>query len=755
MVIALSQQLYQKKNAILVIIIFTALFYGWIWFLIDDLRLLASGNAVFSIIAGIIAMYWLVRTNRILPTVHKRFIYLISIGLFLFLISNLIWFIHLQTGDSTDFPLAAEIFWFLADMFFLAALIHKLRLLYRSISIAPFLFNIIIFMIVAGTLSLHYLINPIEFIANQYLALGIFNLIYPIFDLIFVFIIINIYYMTKNSKEKKTYFFLTLGFLLQVITDTVYSILLIYNQFSYSILLDPLWTLAILLIGYSAFYVEKEKEETTWQFKSIPNIAKDNNLILVTSVIFLTMVVIHRTGWRMDLLIFGLTLSVILIVMKQIVMTKKYGQLLEELWYYAYHDKLTKLYNRPSFLRDMEELITFSSKRNKTFAVMLIDFDRFKNINDTLGHDIGNQLLRKCGKQLIKSINEKDRVYRLGGDEFTIILQNASRQEAITVSERVFHLFSKPLIVEQYQISIKPSIGISMFPDNGMQTGKLLKNADISMYLAKNKGGNQYQFYNKELNYKVQRRMMLEHDLNLALEHKQLLLHYQPKVNLHTRKIIGVEALLRWKHPELGYISPTEFIPIAEDTGQIVPIGDWVFSHACRQLSDWHQKGYNYLTMAVNISARQFKDNEFINNTQKTIDELGIKPCDIELELTESIMKNKEESTKVLKELKEIGVRTSIDDFGTGYSSLSVLKGFPIDAIKIDRSFIHELSEKDKTVMKTIINIGFNLKLDVIVEGIEIEQQVEALLSITDRLIYGQGYLFGKPLVAEEVEKLF
>ncbi|WP_188384939.1 putative bifunctional diguanylate cyclase/phosphodiesterase [Ornithinibacillus halotolerans] len=745
----------RKKHAILFMIVFMTSYYSWIWIFIDQPWMRAFGSAIFPIIGATISIYWLSRPYSILPPVHRRFILMVNTGLVLFLISNGIWLFFLLTNIFLDFPQTAWIFWVLADVLFLAALIYKLRLLYKSNSMGPFLFNIIIFMIAATTFSIHFLINPIVDISKQYQSSLFLNTLYPILDLAIAFVIINIYYMTRHKKERLTYQFLTLGFFVQIITDTVYAVLLINDKYTYGSVIDPLWILAILFIGYSGLYVEEEEEEKFWIFRSKLVTSVDNGLIFNASVIILTALVLESNNWEWDSLTFGLVISIIFIVIRQIIIIKQNRSLLEELWHSAYHDKLTGLTNRTSFLRDIKDLIKFSKQKKKKFAIFLFDFDRFKNINDTLGHNVGNQVLRECAVQLKKSISEVDRVYRLGGDEFTIILQDKSKESCKRVAESILNHFANPLLFNQYHISIKPSIGISIFPDNGETIEKLMKNADISMYLAKSRGGNQYTFYNSELNNMVERKMMMEHDLERAIQKGQFILHYQPKINLQTRKIVGVEALVRWKHPLLGTVPPTEFIAIAEETGQIVAIGNWVLHTACNQIKKWKQMGYDHLHMAINVSARQFEDKNFISDVKEIIDKTGVHPSDIELEITESVVKNIADSSRILKELDLMGIRASLDDFGTGYSSLSVLKDLLIDAIKIDRSFIQEHTDADIAMMKSIMNIGFNFNLEVIVEGIEHEQQVEALLAISNRTIFGQGYLFSKPASAEEIEKLF
>jgi len=642
----------------------------------------------------------------------------------------------------------------MAYAFFFVALIYKLKVLYRSLSMGPYVFNVLIFMIVAISISYHFLVNPIIVLSAENPFYVLFFILYPILDIGIGFLSINIFLMTRYTNEYKAFLFLSLGFFTLIITDTLYVSLLIRDKYVNAGIIDPLWILALLLIGYANFHVDIIKEDKKWTSNNYPK-QRDNGLFLNLSVILLAFLVMHGTGWIWNALVLGLVLSIIVIVIRHIWMIRKHRELLHDLWYHAYHDKLTSLLNRTSYLKDIKDLIDFAEKNQQKFAIMLLDFDRFKNINDTLGHGIGDELLKKCSIVLKQTIPNNGRVYRVGGDEFIIVLQDATEDYCMNIAETILKSFSKALTVDIYQISITPSIGISIYPDNGTTSETLLKNADTSMYLAKSKGKNRYEMFSRELNHKLARRMQIEHDLTQAIDKKEFILYYQPKVNLQTREIIGVEALLRWNHPTLGNIPPDEFIPLAEETGQIVPIGNWVLNETCKQLKECEQSGHKNMMMCINVSVRQFQSMDFLKNVKKAIEATEVNPKQIELEITESIMQNITDSTRILNELRKMGIKSSIDDFGTGYSSLSVLKKLPIDAIKIDRSFIEELSDTDIAMVKTIMSIGYNLKLKVIIEGIEREDQVTKLLEISNRDIYGQGYLFGKPVPAAEFERLF
>lgn len=743
----------QKRNASLFIIFYLVAFYGWLWFYADHTWMRILGASLFPIIGGAVSIYWLYRPFRILSTDHRIFIILLSTGILLPLLSNLYWLFNLLVNGETGYPDLSYVLWLVGYVFLLLTLIYKLKLLYHSLSMGPFLFNILIFMIAAISISYYYLINPIIVLSNEHETLVAVYILYPILDIGIAFLAINIFYMTRYTKEYKAFLYLSLGFLVQIITDTIYIHSLINHHYENGSMIDPLWTLAILLLGYTNFQVEIFSEDIKWISNSYPK-HSDNGLILNLSVIFLAFLVMQSTGWNWNALVLGLVLSIIFIVIRQILMIKQQRELVHDLWYHAYHDKLTGLLNRASYQQDIKNLIKFANENQKKFAIMLLDFDRFKNINDTLGHGIGDQLLQECSIRLKQSIPTNGRVYRVGGDEFIIILQDATESYCKHIAETILDTFSRALTVSIYQISITPSIGISLYPENGSTSETLLKNADTSMYLAKSKGRNQYEVFSPELNNQMARKMQIENDLSQAITNNELLLHYQPKVHLQSRKIVGTEALLRWQHSKLGVLAPDEFIPLAEETGQIVTIGNWVLYNACKQLKQWQENGHDDLLMCINVSVRQFQHKDFLNNVKKVIEQTGVNPASIELEITESIMQNIVDTTRILHELRKMGVQSAIDDFGTGYSSLSVLKDLPIFAIKIDRSFIIDLTEKDIAMVKTIMNIGSNLDLSVIVEGIENKKQLTTLLEISNQDIIGQGYLFSRPVPADELEKI-
>ncbi len=417
----------------------------------------------------------------------------------------------------------------------------------------------------------------------------------------------------------------------------------------------------------------------------------------------------------------------------------------------AYYDSLTGIPNRNKFKQELGNIL--KNEANKSFAILFLDLDRFKTINDTKGHSTGDMILKQVAIQLKNVLAEDGEVFRQGGDEFIILVDNTNKDEVVKIAERILQVFTKPLSIGENDYFVTPSIGISMYPIDGDDQDTLIKHADTAMYLAKERGKNNYQFYDPLLDEIAYRKVELEDGLRRAIELNELTLHYQPKVNLETGKVPGVEALLRWNHKDLGTISPTEFIPLAEESGLIIPIGKWVIKKACEQSKQWENSQVGILPIAVNLSVRQIQDTAIVEDIKSIIDEVGIPPNRLELEITESIMQDDECSIGVLYALQKMGIGISIDDFGTGYSSLSKLRYLPIDTLKIDKSFVDDIGNFNNqgSIVKAIIDMGQNLNFNIIAEGIETEEQVKFLYKNSCQI--GQGYYYSKPLPADELER--
>lgn len=424
--------------------------------------------------------------------------------------------------------------------------------------------------------------------------------------------------------------------------------------------------------------------------------------------------------------------------------------------YLASHDSLTNLPNREMFNQLLHFAIEAAERYRRQFAVLFIDLDRFKIINDSLGHEAGDALLVEIGNRLRKSLRSSDVVARLGGDEFVVILEHTvDGQNIESVTHSLLTALRQPLQLFGHECHITASIGISLYPADGTDVQTLTKNADIAMYLAKEDGKNGFRFFTKDVKTQSIERLMLETGLRHALDRKQLSLHYQPKVDLGTGQITGVEALLRWVHPDLGMLPPMQFIPLAEETGLIVPIGRWVLKEACAQNMVWQSQGLRPVSMAVNLSPRQFVDENLLHDVDDALAMSGMSPTLLQLEVTESmVMQNVPRAVRVLDALRSRGIRLAIDDFGTGYSSMSLMKQFPIDTIKIDRSFVRDLPDdsEDKAIAQAIISMGKALGMTIVAEGVETTEQETFLRDhACDEM---QGFLFSKPVPPQQLADL-
>ncbi|WHY91643.1 EAL domain-containing protein [Neobacillus cucumis] len=417
----------------------------------------------------------------------------------------------------------------------------------------------------------------------------------------------------------------------------------------------------------------------------------------------------------------------------------------------AYHDYLTGLPNRNKLNSSLPNKLIMAAEKRQNIAVIFMDLDRFKVINDTLGHNTGDQLLKEVAVRVKSVLDDKDVVFRHGGDEFIVILYNADRDAASMVSRRILEVLSSPFKIQTYDIFTSPSIGISLFPEDGETVDTLIQHADFAMYQAKKEGKNNFKFYSLNNQESDINPLKIEMYLHKAIKREELILHYQPKVSLKTGKIVGVEALIRWNHPELGMVSPGTFIPVAEETGLIIPIGEWALYTACKQNKEWQQKGF-FTTVSVNLSAKQFTQSNLDEIVAKILHNTKLDPKYLELEITESMTANIERTITTLQKLKKLGVHISIDDFGTGFSSLNYLQKFPVDTLKVDQSFVRKLQNNpnDETIVKTIISMAHNLNLSVVAEGIETKEQ---LIFLQQHLCdEGQGFLFTRPLPAKELE---
>lgn len=426
----------------------------------------------------------------------------------------------------------------------------------------------------------------------------------------------------------------------------------------------------------------------------------------------------------------------------------------EELNYLAYHDSLTDLPNRHLFEDRLSQAVTLARHNRQILGILFLSVDRFKTIQDTLGHTLGYQLLKKFAARLEECVGAGATIARFEGDEFAVLLTRIdSAQNVVEIANRIFEAMNLPFAIEAHEMFINLSAGISLFPDDGADVQILLKNAGVALSRVREHGGG-YQFFTADMNAKALRRLTMEGNLRRALEREEFEVYYQPKVDTTSRRIVGTEALLRWRHPESGIISPAEFIPLAEETGLIIPIGEWILRTACAQSKAWQAEGFK-IHLSVNLSARQFQQENLLKTITGIVGETGFNSHCLELEVTESsIMTNAEFAVETLNELKATGIKISIDDFGTGYSSLGYLKRLPIDVLKIDKSFVQDIAANpdDMALVMAIITLAHNLRLKVVAEGVETAEQLKFLQLL--QCDEWQGYLYSKPVPADDFRNL-
>lgn len=442
----------------------------------------------------------------------------------------------------------------------------------------------------------------------------------------------------------------------------------------------------------------------------------------------------------------------LLLVMRDITERKKSE---ETIYHLAYHDALTKLPNRRMFMDYLYKEVDQANRLSSQLAIMFLDLDKFKHINDSMGHEVGDFVLIEAAKRIRKCIRSNDLVARLGGDEFTILLTNvSSSKEVELIAERIRDSLQEPIELGGQQLhSINCSVGIALFPSDGRDADKLLKRADIALCHVKEKGRNGYSLFHSDMEERSLERILLENELRKAVQLEQFHIDYQPKLDFSTGQLIGMEALIRWNHPELGRISPGKFIPVAEETGLILPLGEWVLRRGCEQNKAWQNEGYPPLKISVNISVHQLYQYELLDKIKEILEDTGLEAQWLELEVTESVFADLDNASAILQEIRDLGIHISIDDFGTGYSSFSYVKHLPVDTLKIDASFIRDIhyNQESQAIVKAILTIAKNLNLNVIAEGVESSEQLVVLSE--GGCSQGQGFLFSKPLSSQDFER--
>ncbi|MCP3763859.1 EAL domain-containing protein [Domibacillus sp. A3M-37] len=752
--------------------------------------ILLIGGTILQIVAPLVAGVMLIKQFYRKSIGSIRYFWLLSsLASFSYAIGMAIF--RYNFAYSVQYTSLSDLFWYVAIFLFLIALISVMAITKNTSKTIQYIFDIIIVMVVFVSITWYYVIEPI---ISSALEIGLMYTIvyasYPIGILMVLFALLSLFYSSENVLPKKTFILIILGFFLLLVSNLYYLYLTINNLYEQGSFIDPLWPFAMLLFGLASLYNHED-----FKVKGKPNIRivrKSGEIFdfltlklilpyLCVLTIFTFM--IFQGVLEINSIVIGSIASTLLIIVRQILTLIQNSELLyetkelnrelemkvqhrtkelfeknqqleesmEKVGYIAYHDSLTGLTNRRYFEKVVKNEIEAAKRVNSKLAIMFIDLDRFKFINDTLGHHIGDLLLISVANKLKSIVGEPNVVSRQGGDEFMILLKNTTQEETEQLAEDIIQELQSPILINGNELFITSSIGISLYPEHGILVDSLIKRADTSMYSAKEQGKNRYQTFNVKMDDHVTMKVNLENGLRKAIEMNELSVVYQPKLELGTGKVVGLEALLRWRNSHFGNVSPSTFIPIAEDTGLITKLGDWVLREACLQIKRWINEGIQDIKVSVNVSTIQFMQKDFIEKVSSILKEISLDPEYLELEITESSTLDMDIAIHKLKRLKQLGIMISIDDFGSGYSSLSHIKNLPIDILKIDKSFIDDI-ENDKSnaaIVSTILSLARNLDLVVIAEGVENERQYQFLQEKGCDQI--QGYFISKPLSVDGV----
>jgi diguanylate cyclase (GGDEF)-like protein len=728
--------------------------------------------------AYIISIFWMTLTYKNKKDKQRNFWLFLILGTFFLFISKIFYYFNqIYFGRMFNSIIEDSIRLF-GYLFFFTGLAYKIKMIKNTLTMLQFLLNIIMMITAVFSVSWNFIVNPILTWNQDITQIGfLLSLVYHVLNITLLFATVSLIFIEKVNQNRTSLYLIVVGFLIQAIGD--FFIINHLNHFGDWIFI--FWPISAILLGISASVwksnqSEKDKKTELLEFKNY-------HLSLISAGIILVFTFFNQL-YESNILQKGLHLSILILILQLLItmfenntilkklkllafsdvdfkqtrdvenQKNEISRLLGNIEKLAHYDQLTQLPNRNYFQKRMEYELKTANDRDYKFSLFYIDLDRFKYVNDTLGHDCGDILLKQVANRLMASVDEKSTVARIGGDEFAIIVSESEVIPLEKIASCIISNFEQEFNINGHDFYITPSIGISIFPESGRNTCDLLKNADTAMYFAKEEGKNRFKFFNPGLNEVMSKKVQIESRLRRSLEEDHFSLFFQPQIDLMTENIVGIEALIRWNDPQLGIIPPIEFIPVAEETGLIEPIGMWVIKTACLQLKEWQNLGFNDVSISVNVSIRQFQNPNFVSEVKKILAVSKLSPKYLKMEITESVLQNINKTLKVLNELRDLGIQIAIDDFGTGYSSLSYLKNMPVTYLKIDKSFMEDISDNiNGPIVKTIIDMGRNMNFTVIAEGVESKEQLAFLRK--NHCYVGQGYLFSKPLPAPEFEQFF
>ena len=762
----------KKRAAIALIVLYTVGYYLWIAFFNgNDMNRIIISNAL-QTIPPLFVFILLLKNNVKVKSKKEVFWLLLTFGCGSYLLSQFIWdYYEIFLGVYNPAFSIASLLWAATILSYILALSIKIRQKKNVKSAKIFVIDTLTIMCIAVAVTWLYSIQPVfDHTTSQNIFSDIGYMAYPVFNLVCLFASVNLYFsLDPQDVERKPLYIICLSFLVMFIANSIYSHLSISEAYASGSLMDPLWSLHIMLLGLAAIVKYESSDHAMapnhHQLESFPPKLFIVFPFLSVILLFGLMLFFHsKVVWFCSAVSISLvTLRYVLTIIQNKQLISKLGQLnstlegkvterTHELYNMAFYDQLTSLPNRRMFEGSLKKSVFFAYQNNTPLGLMFLDLDRFKTINDNFGHSYGDLMLREISDRIKGCIDENCIISRQGGDEFALIIENYNSTEYLDdLAQRILLEIAKPISLYGQTIHTSCSIGIALYSRSCEDPETLMRYADAAMYYSKERGKNTYEFYTDGLDISISKKLELETELSKALENQELSILYQPQVNINSGDITGAEALLRWEHPTLGFISPKDFIPIAEESGMIKEIGNWVLETACIQAKKWHEDGYGNLKIGVNISPKQIQMDNFVEIVSSIIEESELLPEYLDLEITESAsFQNEAEVIRKLDELKKIGIQISIDDFGTGYSSLSYLNKLPVDTLKIAQEFVKNIKvdETNKAIISSIIAVAKSLNLKVIAEGVEEGYQYNFLKS--QNCFDMQGYLFSKPLSLEE-----
>lgn len=760
-----------KNKGILFIIFYVILYYIWQIIWKENKMLINIGSDIFSLFGSVTATILLYCAAKKSKQIERILWLLLSLGCFSYFLAEIIWaYYDFVLKKEVPFPSYSDLFYMLQYIFYLIAFIYPLSKGKKSPFVIRIITDILIIMTVAFSFSYTYLIKPILAVHDVSGMFLFVSIGYPVGDL--GLLVVALFYLSNSvvvSKKSAKYIFY--GLFIQIIADSSYLYLISIDKYHEAELIDPLLILSLLLIGLSGYYSATDLRKLEYNSHRELGKFKIARFILPYACLagLLIFAVVRNT--TVDAITVGSSISIFLIIIRFLliriennVLMKRLLQQAEELsknqeiaTHLAYHDPLTDLPNRRFFEENLHSAIQEAQSTQTMLAVMFIDLDRFKIINDTLGHDFGDQLLFSVAERFKKHLNNNHFVARQGGDEFTVLIKHLNDNEKVaTISKKILDTINQPFNINGKVLHISPSIGISIYPKDGEDALTLMKNADIALYRVKENGKNNFSFYTNDKIKRESKQGLIENEFLTSLKDHQFYLQYQPQYDLNSGKMLGVEALLRWNHPIKGTLLPDEFLTEAEETGYFNKISDWVLIHSCQQIREWHQRG-RMIKLSINLSPLEFFQGNLVKRISHAIEISSIDPSYIVLEINEDItLKDTELIIDTFIQIKKLGISIAIDNLGLGFTSLPNLAKLPIDTIKISRHIIHHIgvNKAYEAMIKSMIMYANDLNINLIAVGVESKNQLDFLTIESNRIIV-QGFLFNEPFeTLESIEEI-